>query len=109
MNLNFFYIYQTPVPASFRGELVSEIVVTDGQWHHVGFIYDANTFHRRLYVDGVQVAEDVTAVSGMPSDGGLYIGVDKNLETGSFFSGLIDDVRVYNVALTAEQIAALAR
>jgi len=28
---------------------------------------------------------------------------------GCFFSGLIDDVRIYNVALTAEHIAALAQ
>jgi len=27
---------------------------------------------------------------------GLYIGVDKNYTPGTFFSGLIDDVRIYN-------------
>jgi hypothetical protein len=41
-------------------------------------------------------------------DGGLYIGAGKDLESGSLFSGLIDDVRIYNVILTAEEIAALA-
>ncbi len=30
---------------------------------------------------------------------GLYIGAGKNLETGSLFSGLIDDVRIYDVAM----------
>ena len=60
-------------------------------------------------MDGAQVAEDATAVSGMPSDGGLYIGVSKALEAASFFSGLIDDVRIYNIALNAEDIVALAQ
>ena len=33
----------------------------------------------------------------------------ETLDAPTFFSGLIDDVRIYNVALTAEEIAALAR
>jgi len=43
------------------------------------------------------------------SDGGLYIGAEKMLEAGSFFSGLIDDVRIYNRALSTEDIEELAR
>jgi Tol biopolymer transport system component len=93
----------------YFGDLISETVITNGLWHHVGFVYDTDTFHRRLYVDGVLVAEDATVVSGMPSDGGLYIGASKELESASFFSGFIDDVRIYNQALSAEEIAALAK
>jgi hypothetical protein len=93
----------------YFGELVSETVITDLQWHHVGFVYDTDTFHRRLYVDGVLVAEDTTVVSGASSGGGLYIGASKDFDTGAFFSGMIDDVRIYNQALTAEEIAALVQ
>jgi hypothetical protein len=32
--------------------------------------------------------------------GGLYIGAGKNLEPGTFWSGLIDDVRIFNRAIT---------
>jgi len=39
----------------------------------------------------------------------MYIGAAKNLYAGSFWSGLIDDVRIYDVALSAEEIEALAR
>ena len=45
----------------------------------------------------------------MPSNGDLYIGAGKNLEAGTFFFGLIDDVRIYNKALSAEEIAALSQ
>ena len=93
----------------YFGTLESESVITDVQWHHVGLVYDLDSLHRRLYVDGAQVAEDTTVVSGMPSDGGLYIGASKDLDAGTFFSGMIDDVRIYDVALTAEEIEALAR
>jgi hypothetical protein len=92
----------------YFGTLESESVITDGQWHHVGLVYDFNALHRRLYVDGVQVAEDVTFVAAQPSNGGLYIGTSKDLGVGTFLSGSIDDIRIYNRALSAEEIAALA-
>jgi N-acetylneuraminic acid mutarotase len=99
----------TELGGIYFGNLESEIVVTDGQWHHVGFVYDMDSLHRLLYVDGVLVAEDATIVSGMPSDEGMYIGASKDLDAGTFFSGLIDDVRIYNQALIPEEIAVLAQ
>jgi hypothetical protein len=89
--------------------LESESVITDGPWHHVGVVYDFDGLHRCLYLDGVEVAKDMSPVAALGSDGGLYIGADKTLEAATFFSGLIDDVRIYDVALTAEEIAALAQ
>jgi hypothetical protein len=91
------------------GPLESDSVITDGQWHHVGLVYDLTAFHRHLYVDGAQVAEDTNPVGGVASNGGLHIGAGQDLDASGFFSGLIDDVRIYNQALNAEEIAALAR
>ncbi len=77
--------------------------------------------YRTLYVDDVAAAEDTqdglevsdtedtTVVYGVSSDGGLYIGASKDLEGGSFFSGLIDDVRIYRRVLSPQEIAALAQ
>ncbi len=89
--------------------LESESIITDGQWHHVGLVYDFNGLLRYLYVDGAEVAKDTNPVGGLPSDVGLYIGAGKALDAASFFSGLIDDVRVYDEALSAEEVAELAR
>jgi hypothetical protein len=89
--------------------LESESVITDGQWHHVGLVYDIDVFRRHLYVDGIEVAKDTSIVGGASSSAGLYIGAGKALEEGSFFSGLIDDARIYNVALSAKEIKELAR
>jgi hypothetical protein len=87
--------------------LVSDSVVTDGQWYHVGFVWDGS--YRGLYVDGIEVAKDTTAQNPLKSaDGGMYIGAGKNPDRGNFFAGLIDDVRIYNTALTAEEIGQLA-
>jgi acyl-CoA thioesterase I len=85
--------------------LMSDAVVTDGAWHHVGLVSDGSS--KALYVDGVEAASNNTPPI-LPSTGALYIGAGKNLETASFFSGLIDDVRVYNQALEPDEIAMLA-
>jgi hypothetical protein len=54
---------------------------------------------RTLIVDGVVVAEDTPATLES-SDRGLYIGDGNTLESSTFFSGLIDDVRIYNQAVS---------
>ena len=92
----------------FFGSLESESVITDEHWHHVGLVYDFNTKKRHLYIDGAEVAVDTGFVGGVQSTAGLHIGAGQTLDAGTFFSGLIDDVRIYNKALTAEEIAALA-
>ena len=51
--------------------------------------------YRTLYVDDVTAAEDTQ--DGLEVLGsGLYIGCDKVMKTGTYWSGLIDDVRIYN-------------
>ena len=76
--------------------LNSETVITDGNWHRIGFVWDGS--YRRLYVDGVIVAEDAQDNLDVSSNG-LYFGTGKTMEPGTFFSGLIDDVRIYNRAV----------
>jgi hypothetical protein len=88
-------------------ELVSEKVITDSQWHHVVLIW--NGYRRSLYVDGQEVISDAGDFNALSATGGMYIGANKNLDAGTFFSGLIDDVRIYNKALIPEEIAALAQ
>ncbi|MCU0917178.1 MAG: LamG domain-containing protein [Planctomycetes bacterium] len=71
-------------------------VITDDAWHRVGFVWDGS--NRSLYVDGIEVARD-TQASLAASAGGLYLGVGSTLAPGTFWSGLIDDVRIYDRAV----------
>ncbi len=74
-------------------ELLSQTIITDSDWHRIGLVWDG--LYRTLYVDDVAVAEDTqTNLEG--SENGLYIGTGTAMEPGSFWSGLIDDVRIYN-------------
>jgi concanavalin A-like lectin/glucanase superfamily protein len=76
--------------------LVSESEIVDGRWHRIGVVWDGST--RSLYVDGVLVAEDLQpSIAG--SLGGLYIGCGTDQSPSTFWSGLIDDVRIYNRAV----------
>jgi hypothetical protein len=75
------------------GPLYSETVITDGQWHRIGIVWDGS--NRTLCVDGVAVTEDMQpGLQG--SQMGLYIGTGKAMEPGTYFSGLIDEIRIYN-------------
>jgi hypothetical protein len=78
--------------------LQSQSIITDEKWHEIGLVWDGS--RRHLYVDGAQVAEDTRDFIRVASDGGLYLGAGKGLEAGSFWSGLIDDVRIYDRAIT---------
>ena len=76
--------------------LVSAAVITDGNWHRVGLSWDGS--NRILYVDGVEVAKDAQAnLAG--SAGDLSIGVGSAMAPASFWTGLIDDVRIYDRAV----------
>ena len=54
---------------------------------------------RRLYVDGVMVAENSQAGSGA-SASGFNIGVGKDYLPGTYWSGMLDDIRIYNWAIS---------
>ncbi len=69
-------------------------------WTHLAATYDGATM--RLYVNGVEVASRAQTGAIATSANPLQIGGDSLY--GQYFQGIIDEVRVYNVALTAEQI-----
>jgi hypothetical protein len=81
------------------GPLLSEAKITDGTWHRIGLVWDSSCRH--LYVDGVEVAKDAIRLSGLEGAySGLHFGAGSALAPGTFFSGLIDDIRIYNRAVT---------
>ena len=69
-------------------------------WTHLAVTYDRATI--RLFVNGIQVSSLAATGAIASSTNPLSIGGDSIY--GQYFSGLIDDVRVYNTALTAAQI-----
>jgi hypothetical protein len=74
-----------------------------GEWTHVATTYNGAT--QRLFVNGVEVASRPQTGPIAVSGGVLRIG-GNNSWSGEFFQGQIDEVRVYNRALTQPEIAA---
>jgi len=73
--------------------LQSQTIITDGFWHRLGFVWDG--FYRALYVDDILVAEN-TQDGLESSNSGMYIGTGKLMTPGTYWSGLIDEVRIYS-------------
>ena len=72
------------------------------QWTHLAGSYDGTTV--RLYVNGTQVAQTTTTGNLVSSTAPLRIG--GNAIWGEYFSGAIDEVRVYRRALAPSEIQA---
>ena len=96
---------------SDRTRIESEEVVPLGDWIHVAGVYDGtrNTEGMRLYVNGEKVA-----VLSLIDESLNQTRIDEPLRIGhgpgpnDRFSGLIDDVRVYSRALSADEVGVLA-
>jgi hypothetical protein len=70
-------------------------------WTHLAATYDGAT--QRLYVNGQQVASNPQSGPIKTGNGKLRIGGDA--VWGEYFSGIIDEVRIYNRALSVGEIA----
>ncbi|MEM7344038.1 MAG: LamG domain-containing protein, partial [Chloroflexota bacterium] len=86
--------------------LNTTLTYTDSDWHHWACSYDAATNQRIIYRDGVQVAQD-TASADYEGSGSLYIGWRIPDNNGNYFAGSMDDVTVYNHALSIDEVADL--
>ncbi|UCE49165.1 MAG: LamG domain-containing protein, partial [Phycisphaerales bacterium] len=88
----------TNLKGSGRGAspLLSQTIISDDNWHRISFVWDG--LYRTLYVDGVAVAEDTQDDLQNPGSG-FYIGCSDPMQPSTFFSGMIDDVRIYNRAV----------
>ena len=85
--------------------VTSSATVNDNAWHHI-----ETTFSRGgnmvIYVDGQNKGStDISAVSAVnvSSDGGFYVGADYT-GAANYFSGSLDEVRVYNYARSPAEV-----
>ena len=77
--------------------------VTDTEWHHWCCVYDATTKNQIIYQDGKKITEG-TATENYQGTGDLYIGSWVDNWGGSYFSGQITEVRIWEKARTEREI-----
>ncbi len=78
----------------------STLTVAQGVWSHVAVVYDG-TINATFVINGVSQSIVRTLDSTSLTSENLVIGADN---VGNFFDGAIDEVRIYNEALTEDQI-----
>jgi hypothetical protein len=93
------------------GTISGSSVLTDGAWHHVAAVLDNDGSPAlneiKLYVDGTEEAVPGGSVEICTSyTNNVKIGVYG--DTANYFNGWLDDVRIYDRALTEPEIQALA-
>jgi hypothetical protein len=90
--------------------------VNDGQWHHVAVVFEndgtpADISQIQLYIDGVIQSTTVSATAFLNTGlhGNVTAGAFDNAGVkAAFFNGSMDEIRIYNTALTEAEIQALA-
>ncbi len=94
------------VPGTDWGQIYGNADVNDGHWHHIAGVYDEEKIY--LYIDGNLDASAEAPGNIRVNDEPVYIG--ENSQTPNrFWNGLIDDVRIYSYALSAEEISKIAQ
>lgn len=87
-------------------------LLDDKSWHHVAGVYDGSAVH--LYVDGLKANPYSSPLTGKIADykhhiciGSAWTGASCGATSVDNFYGYIDDVRIYDRALTAEEVKEL--
>ena len=89
------------------GSTISSIFysyTSDSQWHNI-IMTCSRTGNMTIYFDGVPVGTaNISSIGSVTNSGPLWIGQDGS---GERFPGSIDDVRIYNRALSAAEVQAM--
>jgi len=91
-----------------RNNDISMPTIASGTWHHLAFVYSVSGSNKAIYYDGALHTSSGTSVDTLTSDrDGARIGGTPD-SWQDYYDGMIDDVRLYNRALSVNEIALLA-
>ena len=95
-----FYLDDNSSPSG----VLSTSSVNDGDWHHVVGVRDSGTM--KLYLDGSEITTGTDNTGNIDISDPLIIGAGQAFggSVGNFFNGQIDEVAIFDKALTADQI-----
>jgi hypothetical protein len=88
-----------------RTEATSTTSIVDGSWHNVAMTVDRETQTLSLYIDGELVDARALVQGSSTTTAPLYIGHERRREV--YFAGAIDDVALFDRALSADEIRQL--
>ncbi len=79
----------------------------DGRWHHIAYVYDGGS--AKLYIDGLLKDKKSTNIYDITDGRTLVVGGYYPDETKAKLIGMVDEVKIFDEALSSEEIAKLYR
>lgn len=93
------------------GYIVGNVAVNDGEWHHVAATWEddgtPDVTDTVLYVDGVAVGTSASTGNVINTVSGEDVKIGVAQVSSHLFDGLIDDARIYDRVLSAEEMATI--
>ena len=93
------------------GRIKGDTDARDGEWHHAAAVLEddgsPNSTEIKLYLDGVLQGISEQIARSIDTASGSYVRIGDSSWHNRPFIGAIDDVRIYDVALSAEEIATI--
>lgn len=86
----------------------SSSTFTNGSWSHAAAVYSSNS-SRTAYCNGGGAQTNTSLINSSPGFDSVFIGARFNPSLGGFFSGDLAEIGIWNAALTAAEVASLAR
>lgn len=106
---NTFNFFESRIGIAFLTQITSAVTIVDTDWHHIVGTSDFSTAY--LYLDGILVGTDLAPATSLWDNGtNVVIGAEIKPSTDAvarYFSGLIDNVILFNKALTLNEVRAL--
>ena len=101
-----FYWYS----ASGNGNIRSQFAIDTQRWYHIAVTFDGTDY--TLYIDGIDVGTvtgnvnppDSTAGNVEALLGAIDMDAGSNNTVSNFYNGWIDEVRIWNVAISQDQL-----
>ncbi|HRT51273.1 MAG TPA: lamin tail domain-containing protein [Anaerohalosphaeraceae bacterium] len=93
---------------AYGGYVLGTQTLADGKWHHIAVtMAGPMTDDIRLYVDGrPETISDFKSLL-VNTASGSDVGIGSNIDMPNYFKGLLDNVLIYDRALTADEVALL--
>ncbi|MHA2049845.1 MAG: DUF2341 domain-containing protein [Promethearchaeota archaeon] len=100
-----YLIYRYALNGEGHADDVGNVSVPINQWHHVVGVFDASTYSR-LFLNGQMVDENTTNILASQYDApnAVRFGARGDVPPPNYFNGTIDEVRISNIARSADWI-----
>lgn len=94
--------YGDDIPQGANAGVADNSYVKTNQWYYIAFTYDG--LAAKLYINGELKGTQQKIINFTDNTNDLFIGKNEDATYHYYFNGIIDELRIYNRALTADAI-----